>query len=69
MVRVLHFDRRDLISIKPHRQDVKHVQIMKLCAREFVKDLIAEGNKGQIANDWRSIILKIYVKRLVARKR
>jgi hypothetical protein len=30
------------------RQDVKHVQIMKICAREYAKDLITEGNQGRI---------------------
>lgn len=31
------------------RQDVKHVKIMKLCAREFAIDMIAQGNQGQIS--------------------
>jgi len=32
-----------------NRQDVKHVQIMKICAHEFVKDLIALGNRKQVS--------------------
>ena len=32
-----------------NRQDVKHVKIMKLCAREFAIDMIAEGNQGGIS--------------------
>lgn len=31
------------------RQDVKHVKIMKLCAREFAIDMLAQGNQGQIS--------------------
>jgi hypothetical protein len=31
------------------RQDVKHVKIMKLCAREFAIDILAQGNQGQIS--------------------
>jgi len=31
------------------RQDVKHIKIMKLCAREFAIDIIAQGNRGQIS--------------------
>lgn len=30
------------------RQDVKHIQIMKLCAREFATDMITQGNQKQI---------------------
>ena len=32
-----------------NRQDVKHVHIMKLCAREFAMDILAQGGKGQIS--------------------
>jgi hypothetical protein len=32
-----------------HRQDVKHVKIMKLCAQEFTVDMIAQGNQGRIS--------------------
>jgi hypothetical protein len=32
-----------------NRQDVKHVQIMKICAHEFAKDLIALGNQKQVS--------------------
>jgi hypothetical protein len=32
-----------------HRQDVKHVQIMKLCAREFAIDMIDQGNQGRMS--------------------
>ena len=32
-----------------NRQDVKHVKIMKLCAREFTLDLVAQGNQGHIS--------------------
>jgi hypothetical protein len=31
------------------RQDVKHVKIMKLCAREFAIDMIDQGNQGRIS--------------------
>jgi hypothetical protein len=31
------------------RQDVKHVKIMKLCAREFAVDMIDQGNRGRIS--------------------
>jgi len=31
------------------RQDVKHVQIMKICAHEFAKDLIALGDQKQVS--------------------
>lgn len=32
-----------------NRQDVKHVQIMKICAHEFIKDLIALGDQGRVS--------------------
>lgn len=32
-----------------NRQDVKHVQIMKICAHEFAKDLIALGDQKQVS--------------------
>jgi hypothetical protein len=32
-----------------NRQDVKHVQIMKICAHEFTKDLITLGDQKQIS--------------------
>jgi hypothetical protein len=31
-----------------NRQDVKHAQIMKICAHEFIKDILIQGNRGQI---------------------
>jgi hypothetical protein len=30
------------------RQDIKHVKIMKLCAREFATDMIDQGKQGKI---------------------
>ncbi len=32
-----------------NRQDVKHVQIMKICARELTKDLIALGDQKRVS--------------------
>jgi hypothetical protein len=32
-----------------NRQDVKHVQIMKICAHEFAKDLIALGDQKRVS--------------------
>jgi len=32
-----------------NRQDVKHVQIMKICAREFSKDLLALGEQKEVS--------------------
>lgn len=32
-----------------NRQDVKHVQIMKICAHEFIKDLIDLGDQGRVS--------------------
>ena len=32
-----------------HRQDLKHVKIMKLCAREFAIDMMDQGNQGRIS--------------------
>jgi len=31
------------------RQDVKHVKIMKLCAREFAIDMLAQASRGEIS--------------------
>lgn len=30
------------------RQDVKHVQIMKICSHEYTKDLIIQANEGRV---------------------
>jgi hypothetical protein len=32
-----------------NRQDIKHVKIMKLCAREFAVDMIVQGDQGKIS--------------------
>lgn len=32
-----------------HRQDVKHVRIMNICAREFAKDLLALGEQKRVS--------------------